>query len=79
MDSRISPTRVLGRRQGGELVGGSSGSITPRGRLAARVLRTDASVEAIEITAAIEMSLEVEVLKAGGLLPTILRRASVDR
>ncbi|WAJ26165.1 hypothetical protein [Antarcticirhabdus aurantiaca] len=43
------------------------------------MLRTDASVEAIEITAAIEMSLEVEVLKAGGLLPTILRRASVDR
>ncbi len=55
------------------------GSIAPRCRLAARVLRAGGSIEVVEVTAAIETSLEVEVLKAGGLLPTILRKAFADR
>ncbi|WAJ31004.1 aconitate hydratase AcnA [Antarcticirhabdus aurantiaca] len=50
--------------------------LAPRAPIGVRLVRQDGSELTLEATAAIETSLEVEVLKAGGLLPLILRRAA---
>lgn len=48
--------------------------IVPRGPVPVRVLRADGTADAFETRAAIETSLEVDVLRRGGLLPAILAR-----
>lgn len=47
----------------------------PRMPIPVRVLRSDGSVVAFTATAAVETSLEVAQLRAGGIIPYILRRA----
>ncbi|MDB6452863.1 aconitate hydratase AcnA [Falsirhodobacter sp. 20TX0035] len=51
-------------------------TLTPRGTVPVRVLRADGREERFEAVAAIETSLEVEVLGRGGLLPLILARVT---
>ncbi len=51
-------------------------ALVPRGVVPVRVLRADGREERIEAVAAIETSLEVEVLRQGGLLPMILARVT---
>ena len=53
--------------------------LRPRGSVAVRILRSNGECEAIVATAAIETSLEIDILKRGGILPHILARASADR
>ncbi|MFO1304854.1 MAG: aconitate hydratase AcnA [Burkholderiales bacterium] len=48
--------------------------IAPRGAVSVRVLRRDGRVEAFDAIAAIETQLEVELLRNGGVIPTILAR-----
>jgi aconitate hydratase len=50
-------------------------AIRPRGRVTVRVLRDGCELDRFAATAAIETSLECDILQAGGLLPLILRRA----
>ena len=49
--------------------------LQPRGHIAVRIHRLAGGVETIQAIAAIETSLEIETLNAGGILPLILRRA----
>lgn len=49
-------------------------TLAPRCGIAVRVVRGDGSVEAFEATAAVETRLEVELLRRGGVIPSILQR-----
>ncbi|MGH6946666.1 MAG: aconitate hydratase AcnA [Kiloniellales bacterium] len=49
--------------------------LKPRAPLTAAIRRRDGAVETIDCTAEIGTSFEVELLRAGGIIPTILRRA----
>lgn len=49
-------------------------TLTPRAVVPVRVLRVDGSVVDIEARAGVETQLEVDLLKAGGVIPTILER-----
>jgi aconitate hydratase len=49
--------------------------VRPRGRVKVRVHRSAGASDIFQTTAAIETSLEVELLKIGGMLPMILQRA----
>jgi aconitate hydratase len=49
-------------------------AITPRGPVAMQVLRVDGSVESFIAKAAVETQMEVELLRAGGVIPTILHK-----
>jgi aconitate hydratase len=40
----------------------------------ARILRVDGQVEEMQAIAAVETQFDVDVLRAGGVIPTILRR-----
>jgi aconitate hydratase len=51
-----------------------AGDIVPRGRVAVAVHRADGRLEHHDVIAAIETKLEVELLKAGGVIPSTLRR-----
>ena len=55
-------------------VDGKPDTLTPRGPVLVRVLRADGSVEAFTATTAVETQLEVELLRAGGVIPAILRK-----
>ena len=46
----------------------------PRGPVPVRLLRGDGRVESWTATAAVETAHEIELLRAGGVLPAILRR-----
>jgi aconitate hydratase len=48
--------------------------ISPRGRVQVTVHRADGRTERHDATAAVETKLEVELLKAGGVIPSTLRR-----
>ncbi|NVO12917.1 MAG: aconitate hydratase AcnA [Rhodoplanes sp.] len=50
--------------------------LAPRASVAVAIHRRDGRIDRIVATAAIETSLEIEILAAGGVLPLILRRAS---
>jgi len=49
-------------------------AMTPRGELPVRVLRAGGRVEPLAALAAVETQLEVELLRAGGVIPYILHR-----
>ena len=49
-------------------------AVAPRAEVGVRILRKDGSVEAIVATAAVETQLEVELLRAGGVIPSILQK-----
>jgi aconitate hydratase len=49
-------------------------AVSPRARIAVRVLRADGGAQAFEAVAAIETQLETELLRCGGVIPSILRR-----
>lgn len=49
-------------------------SLLPRKSLAVQLLRADGRVETLPAIAAVETQFEVDVLRAGGILPLILRR-----
>jgi len=51
-----------------------AGDIVPRGPVSVTVHRVDGRVERHLVTAAVETKLEVELLKAGGVIPSTLRR-----
>jgi aconitate hydratase len=53
----------------------SAGRIEPRARVQVRLIRQHGSSSDCEATAAVETSLEVQMLRAGGMLPLILERA----
>ena len=55
-------------------VDAASASLTPRCDVMVRLLRKDGRVEVIAATAAVETQLEVELLRAGGVIPSILKR-----
>jgi aconitate hydratase len=48
--------------------------IGPRARVEVQVHRRDRSIETMEATAAVETQLEAELLRYGGVIPTILRK-----
>ena len=48
-------------------------AIAPRAPIAVRIVRSDGAVLDFEATAAVETQFEIELLKAGGVIPTILR------
>ena len=48
--------------------------IVPRGRVPVVVHRADGRIERHDVTAAVETKLEVELLEAGGVIPSTLRR-----
>ncbi len=49
-------------------------AIAPRAPVPVRILRADGSVEKLVATAAVETLLEVELLRAGGVIPLILQQ-----
>jgi aconitate hydratase len=49
-------------------------ALAPRGAVAVRVLRADGRVDTLQATAAVETGFEVALLRAGGVIPSILRR-----
>ena len=48
--------------------------LAPRGPVPVRLLRADGTTATWTATAAVETALEIELLRAGGVLPAILRR-----
>ncbi|MBL8378796.1 MAG: aconitate hydratase AcnA [Burkholderiales bacterium] len=50
-------------------------ALTPRCAIPVRLLRADGGAESITSTAGIETQLEVDLLRAGGVIPFILRKA----
>ncbi|MGW1424221.1 aconitate hydratase AcnA [Bradyrhizobium manausense] len=80
----VLPLRLPGDRRPQELglrptdqieVNAPMDAIRPRGRVPVRILRDGGEIDGFAAIAAIETSLECDVLGAGGLLPLILRRA----
>ena len=51
-------------------------TLQPRSNVAVRIKRKDGNVEAFIAAAAIETNLDVELLRAGGILPHMLRKAA---
>ncbi|WP_342239832.1 aconitate hydratase AcnA [Inquilinus sp. OTU3971] len=49
--------------------------LAPRAAVAVTLHRTAGGTEALPATAAVETTLEIEILRAGGIIPLILRRA----
>ncbi|WP_257993309.1 aconitate hydratase AcnA [Cupriavidus pauculus] len=49
-------------------------ALAPRCKVPVRIVRKDGSVEAFDATAAVETRLEVELLRRGGVIPSILQR-----
>ncbi|QOZ44669.1 hypothetical protein XH89_15175 [Bradyrhizobium sp. CCBAU 53340] len=49
-------------------------AIRPRGDVSVRIRRGETEINSFQAIAAIETSLECEILRVGGLLPLILRR-----
>jgi aconitate hydratase len=49
-------------------------AIAPRCPVEVRVLRADGTVEAFDAVAAVETQLEVELLRDGGVIPSILKK-----
>lgn len=69
----------LGIAPGDEiLVDAGSELLAPRGAVHVRVRRRSGRVDHLSATAAVETSLEIEILRAGGILPMILRRTIDD-
>jgi aconitate hydratase len=52
-----------------------SETLSPRCVVPVRVLRADGTVEALQATAAVETQLEVELLRDGGVIPSILKKS----
>jgi aconitate hydratase len=52
-----------------------SETLSPRCVVPVRVLRADGAVEVLQATAAVETQLEVELLRNGGVIPTILKKS----
>ncbi len=50
-------------------------ALSPRCAVPVRVLRADGRVETFEATAAVETQLEVELLRDGGVIPSILKKS----
>jgi aconitate hydratase len=46
-----------------------------RAQVPVRIVRADHSVQAFTATAAVETGLEVELLRVGGVIPSILKQA----
>ena len=51
-----------------------AGSLQPRGHVPVRVLRGDGTTTEVHATAAVETDFELALLRAGGVIPSILRR-----
>jgi aconitate hydratase len=49
--------------------------LRPRTPVAVTIHRASGDIETLEVTAAVETALEVEILRVGGIIPFILRRA----
>ncbi|MGX7001091.1 aconitate hydratase AcnA [Caballeronia sp. KNU42] len=54
-------------------------TLAPRCRIDVKIVRTDASVESYELTAAVETQLEVALLRCGGVIPLILQKTLADQ
>jgi aconitate hydratase len=50
-------------------------SLAPRGGVTVRVHRIDGPIETMQATAAVETQLEVELLRDGGVIPSILKKS----
>ena len=50
-------------------------SLAPRGKVSVRIARASGDVLSFGATAAIETSLEITILRAGGISPLIVQRA----
>jgi aconitate hydratase len=50
------------------------GTLSPRRDVPVRILRADGHIEPMIATAAVETQLEVELLRAGGVIPSILKK-----
>ncbi|KAF1019373.1 MAG: Aconitate hydratase A [Paracidovorax wautersii] len=68
--------QALALRPGDRIeVDAPAADLAPRGLVAVRLLRRDGQVESFHATAAVETQLEVDLLRAGGVIPTILRQS----
>jgi aconitate hydratase len=55
-------------------VDAQSETLTPRSTIPIRIIRADGTIEAFEATAAVETQLEVQLLRDGGVIPSILKK-----
>ncbi len=55
-------------------VDAAPGRIAPRASVAVRVMRADGRIEAVPARAAVETKMEVELLRDGGVIPSILKQ-----
>jgi aconitate hydratase len=70
----VSP-QTLDLRPGDRIeINAPAGSIAPRCAVPVRVVRRDCSMESLAATAAVETQLEVELLRDGGVIPSILKK-----
>ncbi|SCK20942.1 aconitase [Variovorax sp. HW608] len=74
MPSGVTPA-TLALRPGDRVeVAAQAEQLRPRGRVAVRILRREGRTESLEAIAAVETQLEVDLLRAGGVIPSTLQR-----
>ncbi|WHO72393.1 aconitate hydratase AcnA [Rhizobium sp. BT03] len=74
LPAHVTPERLALRAGDLVIVHAEETTIRPRSPVAVEVRRADGSLSMFTATAAIETNAEVEILRAGGVLPLILRR-----
>ncbi len=74
MPAGVSP-RTLAIQPGDAIyISADAQSLAPRCKVPVRIKRKDGSVDAFDATAAVETRLEVELLRRGGVIPSILHK-----
>lgn len=74
MPAGVSP-RTLAIQPGDAIhISADAQSLAPRCKVPVRIARRDGSVDAFDATAAVETRLEVELLRRGGVIPSILHK-----
>ena len=69
----VNPT-ALAIRPGDRIeIDAEAQALQPRAVVPVRIVRADGSVQAFGATAAVETGLEVDLLRVGGVIPSILR------
>ncbi|WP_427309572.1 aconitate hydratase AcnA [Cupriavidus sp. H39] len=75
MPAGVNP-QTLALRPGDVVhVEADAAALAPRCRIPVRIVRKDRTVEAFDATAAVETRLEVDLLRRGGVIPSILHKA----
>jgi aconitate hydratase len=74
MPAGVTP-QTLAIQAGDQIeIAADAAMVNPRASIQVRVLRTDGRVESFQARAAVETQLEVELLRDGGVIPSILQK-----